>query len=297
MKPTPLISVIIASYNMQDRIRSCLQSVLTQNFDSGYEVIVVDSSSDGSDGIIQREFPRARLLHLERRTPPGEARNLGVAKAAGTFVAFTDADCIVATDWLSGFLRRHQQEAYTAVGGSILNGTPWSPIGSAEHLFAFNEFLPSAPERLVTNLPTCNICYRKNVLTEAQFEGGPQGVNLAEDLLLNWRLVRRGAKLFFDPTIRVVHMNRTRLRVVLRHQHLLGQGSCWARKQTDLPGRLFADHPLLGPILPLLRLARIGFRLSKIDRGETLRFLALSPLIFLEAVAWASGFMREGLRN
>ncbi len=297
MTGAPLISVVIPSYNARDTIRRCLSSVLDQDLDAGYELIVVDSSDDGTDGIIQREFPRALLLRLERRTSAGDARNLGLNKAAGAFVAFTDADCMVARDWLTRMLRRHREGDYAAVGGSISNGTPRSLVGSAEHLFAFNEFLPQATEGLVTNIPTCNICYRLSVLTGERFEGGPLGVSLAEDLVLNWGLVRRGGKLLFDPTIRVVHMNRTGLGVSLRHQYLLGQASCWARKRTDLPGRLFADLPFLGPVMPLLRMVRIGVRLSRVDRDELLRFLALSPLIFLEASAWAAGFVREALRR
>jgi len=298
MTAAPLISVIIPSYNMRGTIRSCLRSALEQDLQSCYEVIVVDSSDDGSDQIISREFPGVILLRQEERMPAGEARNLGVAKASGTFAAFTDADCIVAKDWLRRLVHRHQGGDFAAVGGSIANGTPWSLVGSAEHLFAFNEFLPQAPERLATNIPTCNLCYRKSVLTETLFEGGPEGVNLAEDTVLNWDLVRRGAKLLFDPAIRVVHMNRTHLGKSLHHQHLLGQAACWARKRTaDLPGRLFADYPLLVPLMPFLRMARIGVRLSKIDRGQTLRFLALSPLILLEAAVWTAGFMREALRG
>jgi hypothetical protein len=195
-------------------------------------------------------------------------------------------------------LRRHREADYAAVGGSIANGTPRSLVGSAEHLFEFNEFLPQAPERLVANIPTCNICYRRSALDGARFDVGPEGAQLgAEDLILNCGLARSGLKLLFDPAIRVVHLNRTRLHAFLRHQYLLGRSSCWARKRTDLPGRIFADYPLLGLVLPVVRLARIGFRLSRFDWMATLRFLALSPLLLVAAVVWAAGFMREGLRR
>lgn len=283
---------------MRATIRHCLRSVLDQDLEAQCEIIVVDSSSDGTDDVIRLEFPQVLLLRLEGQTSVGQARNVGVDKASGSFVAFTDADCIVARDWLRRMLWRHREGAYAAVGGSIANGTPWSLVGSAEHLFEFNEFLPQAPERLVANIPTCNICYRRSALDRARFDVGLEGANLgAEDLILNWGLTRSGLKLLFDPAIRVIHLNRTRLHSFLRHQHLLGQSSCWARKRTDLPGRIFADYPLLGPVLPIVRLARIGFRLCRFDRIETLRFLALSPLILMGASVWAAGFMREGFRR
>lgn len=298
MNAVPLISVVIPSYNMRATIRHCLRSVLDQDLEAQYEIIAVDSSSDGTDDVIRLEFPQVLLLRLEGQTSVGQARNVGADKASGSFVAFTDADCIVARDWLRRMLWRHREGEYAAVGGSIANGTPRSLVGSAEHLFEFNEFLPQAPERLVANIPTCNICYRRSALDGARFDVGPEGAYLgAEDLILNWGLARSGLKLLFDPAIRVVHLNRTRLGASLRHQHLLGQGSCWARKRTDIPGRIFVDYPVLGLALPYLRLARIVLRLSRIDRYAVLRFLALAPLIFLEASAWAAGFVREALRR
>jgi len=298
MNAVPLISVVIPSYNMRATIRHCLRSVLDQDLEAQYEIIAVDSSSDGTDDVIRLEFPQVLLLRLEGQTSVGQTRNVGVDKASGSFVAFTDADCIVARDWLSRMLRRHREANYAAVGGSIANGTPRSLVGSAEHLFEFNEFLPQAPERLVANIPTCNICYRRSALDGARFDVGPEVAYLgAEDLILNWGLARSGLKLLFDPAIRVVHLNRTLLGASLRHQHLLGQGSCWARKRTDLPGRIFVDYPVLGLALPYLRLARIVLRLSRIDRHAVLRFLALAPLIFLEAAAWAAGFVHEALRR
>lgn len=298
MNVVPLISVVIPSYNMRATIRHCLRSVLDQDLEAQHEIIVVDSSSDGTDDVIRLEFPQALLLRLEGQTSVGQARNVGVDKASGSFVAFTDADCIVARDWLRRMLWRHREGEYAAVGGSIVNGTPQSLVGSAEHLFEFSEFLSQAPERLVANIPTCNVCYRRSALDGTRFDVGPEGAYLgAEDLILNWGLARNGLKLLFDPAIQVVHLNRTRLHAFLRHQHILGQSSCWARKRTDLPGRIFADYPLLGLVLPVVRLARIGFRLCRFDMIETLRFLALSPLILMGALAWAAGFMREGLRR
>jgi hypothetical protein len=136
------------------------------------------------------------------------------------------------------------------------------------------------------------------VLDGTRFDVGPQGVYpTSDDRILNWGLFRRGERLLFDPAIRVIHINRTRLRGFLIHQHVLGRSSCWARKRTDLPGRAFLYYPLLGPAIPSLRIARLIARLSRAERSAALRFLGLFPLIFLGAAAWAAGFVREALRR
>jgi glycosyltransferase involved in cell wall biosynthesis len=295
---SPLISVVIPSYNARITIRRCLESVCDQDLEAPYEAIIVDSSNDGTDAIIRREFPQVRLIRLEGRTSSGGARNHGVGSAKGAYVALTDADCIVARDWLRRLHQRHQEAEYAAVGGSIANGTPQSRVGSADYLLAFSEFLPQSPERLVPNIPTCNICYPRHVLARARFDVGPQGAYLtSDDRILNWELFRQGDRLLFDPAIQVVHINRTRLRAFFSHQHVLGRSSCWARKRTDLPGRTFLRYPLLGPVIPSLRIARLIARLSRAERSAALRFLGLFPLIFLGATAWAAGFVREALRR
>jgi len=90
-----LASVIVPSYNSMRTIRRCLHSILAQETSFPFEVICVDSSKDETPDIISREFPQVRLIHIERQTYPGSARNLGIRQAQGSIIACTDSDCIV----------------------------------------------------------------------------------------------------------------------------------------------------------------------------------------------------------
>lgn len=291
---SPAISVIIPSYNSRQTIGRCLDSVIRQEIDEPYEVIVIDSSTDGTDDIVCQNFPTVHLISFETRVGAAEARQEGIKLATAPIMAFTDSDCVVQPDWLNSLLKRHREGDYAGVGGSVMNGTPRSAVGSAEYLFEFNEYHPLAPLRFVTNIPTCNIAYTRSALLNHRFEGGPSGrFYQAEDMVLNWELVRRGAKILFDPQIRVVHLNRTALRSAMRHHYLLGRSSCWARKRTDLPGQIFARTPALAPTMPILRLARIAWRLFSFSKVDAARFALLLPLLLLLAGAWASGFARE----
>ncbi|HYP26430.1 MAG TPA: glycosyltransferase, partial [Blastocatellia bacterium] len=51
---TPLVSVIVPSYNSARTIRACLDAILGQETGSSYEVIVVDSSTDETAEIVGR---------------------------------------------------------------------------------------------------------------------------------------------------------------------------------------------------------------------------------------------------
>ena len=67
----PLVTVNILSYNRKDELRNTLQKVYEQDYEN-IEVIVVDNaSSDGSPEMVDKEFPGAKLIKLEK--------NIGIA--------------------------------------------------------------------------------------------------------------------------------------------------------------------------------------------------------------------------
>jgi CDP-glycerol glycerophosphotransferase len=105
----PVISVIIPVYAVEDCLADCLDSVLGQAA-PGIEVIAVDDASpDGCgqilDGRASRD-PRLRVLHLERNAGPGNARNAGLAQAAGEYVWFVDGDDMLAGGALAAVAAR-----------------------------------------------------------------------------------------------------------------------------------------------------------------------------------------------
>ena len=98
---TPLLSVVIPTWNRAQLVRDALCSALVQR-EGEVEVIVVDdASTDATVELLEREFgDQIRLLRLEHRRGPGGARNAGARLARGEFVAFLDSD----DGWLPGKL-------------------------------------------------------------------------------------------------------------------------------------------------------------------------------------------------
>lgn len=103
----PEVSVCITAYEHARYIEQCLRSVLVQDFDGVFEVLVGDDGScDGTRDIIDAiamEFPQiVRVTHnAVRLGPNGNIQNL-VAQAKGRFIAHLDGDDY----WLPGKLRR-----------------------------------------------------------------------------------------------------------------------------------------------------------------------------------------------
>ncbi len=288
------ISVVIATFRPGSMINDCILALLDQRGPHSAEIIVVDSSADGTSEQIQKEFPSITVVPLHRQTHQSVARSIGIRHATARFIAITDQDCVPASDWLQRLVSLHNEVHYGAVGGSILNGTPRSIVGTASYLIEFNEYLPVGASRLVRMIPHCNICFRREIFeTVGTLRPVPPG---AEDLVFNFLLVQKGEKILFDPQITVTHQNRTNLLSFFRHQHLLGHGSAAARRAVQMPGRFFIENPACCVALPSLRLARTAARLCHTRFWSFLQYLLLLPILLPGYVVWAAGF-RDGAKN
>lgn len=94
---SPIVSVIIPTYNREGLIGRAVKSVLNQTF-KNFEIIVVDdASSDGTERVI-KSFGDSRIRYVRHSKNKGisEARNTGIKIAAGRFIAFQDSD----DEWL-----------------------------------------------------------------------------------------------------------------------------------------------------------------------------------------------------
>jgi len=92
------VSVVIPVYNGGVYICETLESVLTQTF-KPLEVIVIDSSDDESPGIL-KSFSSQICYFFQPRQGISSARNSGVKKARGNFLAHLDSDDIWAKEKL-----------------------------------------------------------------------------------------------------------------------------------------------------------------------------------------------------
>lgn len=95
-----MISVVIPSFNEEERIERCLTSLQNQDFPrDAYEIIVVDGGSKDKTREIAEKY--ADLVFIQTSPKVGGARNDGALRSRGDIIATTDADTILPSDWLS----------------------------------------------------------------------------------------------------------------------------------------------------------------------------------------------------
>ena len=186
----PLISVIVPVYNVERYLRECLESLVHQTYDN-YELLLVDDgSTDGSPAILA-EYGE-RYEHVRVLTKPNgglsDARNYGVARAAGDYVAFVDSDDYVSEEYLTYLahlmfdlggeiaVARHGREAFD----------PASALKcGAETLLETADALSEMMDPHGFGVSACAKLFPKALITEYPF---PKG-KLFEDLAVMYKII------------------------------------------------------------------------------------------------------------
>lgn len=99
-------SVIIPIYNVENYLRRCLDSLLSQTF-TDYEVLLIDDGSTDASGNICDEYVekdrRVKVVH-QKNQGVSVARQRGLDMVQGKYVAFVDPDDFVQPNYLSAMI-------------------------------------------------------------------------------------------------------------------------------------------------------------------------------------------------
>jgi len=197
------ISVVVPMYNSQDTIESCLDSLVNLDYPKNiYEIIIVDDNSTDKSVDIVRSFVYANeniklLRQSKSKKGPAAARNLGIRRAKGEILAFTDSDCIVPRGWLkriSNYFEKNSE--VSAIGGSL--------IARSSNRFITNcEGMISDCIGHKAKIATPNAAFRKNCIGKAGLFN--ESMVSGEDPDLVWNIEKAGFKVVFLKGLPVVH--------------------------------------------------------------------------------------------
>jgi glycosyltransferase involved in cell wall biosynthesis len=204
---SPLVSVIIPTFNRKDLVLKALQSVEQQTYPSIEAIVADDCSTDGTaEAVADCNF---RMPVWVVRSPvnqgPASARNLGIARASGKYIAFLDSDDL----WLPTKLARQVEAAERSESPEqvlvcsfckILRRhetivRPRRPISQtedvADYLFASDGGFIAQPTVLISTSVARKVLYRADL-------------RLHEDWDWYIRLQRHGIKFIMLPEVHCV---------------------------------------------------------------------------------------------
>jgi GT2 family glycosyltransferase len=102
---SPRVTVVIPNWNGERFLEICLGSLRTQTF-RDFETLVVDNgSSDGSIELARRDFPKVRVISLDKNRGFSAAVNVGIMVSEANLVALLNNDTEVDPGWLEALVR------------------------------------------------------------------------------------------------------------------------------------------------------------------------------------------------
>ena len=110
------ISVIVPVYNVENYLEKCLSSLVNQTLQEIEILVINDGSTDNSQKIIevfQSKFPQKIKTFAKENGGLSDARNFGIDRATGEFLAFVDSDDYVSVTMMEemyGLAKKHEAE-------------------------------------------------------------------------------------------------------------------------------------------------------------------------------------------
>jgi len=161
------ISVVVPFHGAEPHLARCLDSLFVQRYPTWRrEIIFVDhGASEAARAVVERQS--AFQLIRERGPGPYAARNAGVEIARGEVVAFTDADCAVAPDWLAQIEKAFSDpDVLVAVGSYIPSRDSFTASALARYENEKNLYIFNSEDESLYYGYTNNMAVRAGVFDE-----------------------------------------------------------------------------------------------------------------------------------
>lgn len=234
---TIAVSVIIPVYNSASLLRECLTSLKEQTvLQHSFEVIVVDDGSTDDSASVAEEF--GALVLRQQNQGPAEARNSGVEASKGDLLLYTDADCVVAPDWIEEMIRPFEDPSVSGTRGryKTRQRSLVARFAQVEYEEKY-EILKRSDS--IDFIDTSSAGYRRSVFREAGGFSKKFTVASGEDTDLSYRLAEAGHRLVFCPDAIVFHTHPSELAHYLRRKYKTAYWRTFLYQQH--PGKMVRD--------------------------------------------------------
>lgn len=227
----PRVSVVVCSYNGSRTIRDTLEALAKLDYPD-YEVIVIDDGSKDTTAAIAAQYD-VRLVSTPNRGLSA-ARNLGLQRASGEIVAYTDDDAYPDPQWLKYLCQVFLTTEHAGVGGPNIPPPGDGPIAECVARSPGGPAVVLTSDTVAEHIPGCNMAFRREALSSI---GGfdVRFRTAGDDVDVCWRLQERGFTLGYSPAAMVWHHRRNSARMYWRQQ--VGYGRAEAMLEAKWPER------------------------------------------------------------
>ncbi len=215
----PDVSLVIPIHNSEKYIDRLLSGIRSLEYNGHFEVIIVDNASTDHtyEQLKKTEF---KVLSCTENLSSYAARNVGIEAAQYDFIAFTDADCLVSSDWLTNGISHLVSNEYDIVAGRVEfefsdPDSSWEIYDSLVNMD--NRFSVSRGEA-----KTANVFVRKSLFEK--FRLFDDSAKSGEDVKWTSDMVKQGCRLSYCHEAVVYHPTRLKAETLVKARRV-GSGS------------------------------------------------------------------------
>ena len=223
-----MISIIVPVRNEIDYIRDSLESILNQDTNDEYEILIVDGmSTDGTREVIKEYQSKFSIIHLldnpETIVPTGFNRALSISK--GSIIIRIDGHVVIRPNYISQCLKVLKNSGADCVGGPIINSAK-GLVGKSINIAQSSKFGVggvSFREKIKKGKYVDTLAfgaYKRDVFKN--IGGYDQELIRNQDDEFNFRLIQSGGRIWLDPSIQSLYYPRTSLSKLFKQYYQYG---------------------------------------------------------------------------
>ncbi len=280
------LSIISVALNERPHLQRLKTGIEKLSLPAGVtvETILVDGGSTDGTVELARQLGFSEVVVLDGASIP-VCRNEGLRKSSGDWIAFVDADCEVAEEWLTEAVPWLESGEATIIGWPVtppVEGT-WVQRAWHQHWLHKNARTQAAQEDGIRHEAFRLITTRNMLLNRAvadRLGGFDESLTTGEDTDFVFRAYVEGIDVVGVPTLRIVHHGEPEtVRDFFRQQLWHANRSSYAKIMQLAKGRLGSNAPLFTMVFVVaLALLLAGVALS-LYTGTALWLLMGLPLL------------------
>ena len=229
---SPMISVVVPSYNCARWLPRCIDSILNQSYKNLEVIVVDDESADNTPEVLKEYAEKYENFRFLRKKNGGEyaARLSGVDIARGEYIGFVDADDEIEPEMYSLLMKNAQenQAEISHCGYMVIYGDGRKEYQQGSGLRKLQDSETAQRDLLEEKIMETGLCSK--LFKKELFAGLWQWMDFSivnnGDLLMNYYLFRKAHRVFLED--------------VCPYHYLIRQGSASRRRPND--------HTLYDPI-------------------------------------------------
>lgn len=272
MENTPLLSVIVPVYNVEDYVARCVESILNQTY-TNLEVILVDDGATDSSGAIcdslAAKDSRVRVIHKENGGL-SSARNAGMDAATGEYMTFLDSD-----DWLEADGYEHLMELMKRYQVKLVCGGNYDVDGQTgkrtlalcpekEEVLSAEEFVGRMFLWQGFDSSACDKIYHRSLLENFRY---PEG-KVCEDVPVTYKIALTTDRAALSDRPFYNYYHREGSITISTAEVITDKSFHFSRHTAEIYDYICRNHPAVAPQARFLRVRSLSHILLLLEQSE-----------------------------